>query len=101
MQGVSGSAVGSARGSASFGNSNLATDEEDGVVKLLRQYCGTCENQCPPNGMIDVVNGVSCNNGMRHWGMVEVGDADAHTYLPQPTECESLAGAELGTERKW
>eukprot|EP00973_Karenia_brevis_P039446 5446273-Karenia_brevis.AAC.1 len=36
MQGVSGSAMGSARGSASFGDSNLATDEEDGVAKLLR-----------------------------------------------------------------
>eukprot|EP00973_Karenia_brevis_P082809 11479394-Karenia_brevis.AAC.1 len=62
MQGVSGSAVGSVRGSASFGDSKLATDEENGVVKLLREFCGTCENHCPQNGMIEVVDDVSCNN---------------------------------------
>eukprot|EP00973_Karenia_brevis_P018556 2544953-Karenia_brevis.AAC.1 len=38
---------------------------------------------------------------MRQCGEVEVGDADAHTYLSERTECESLAGAEHGKERKW
>eukprot|EP00973_Karenia_brevis_P032252 4446605-Karenia_brevis.AAC.1 len=71
MQGVSGSAVGSVRGSASFGHSNLATDEENGVVELLREFCGMCKNQCPQNGTTEVVDDVSRNNGMRQCGMVE------------------------------
>eukprot|EP00973_Karenia_brevis_P038426 5298824-Karenia_brevis.AAC.1 len=71
MQGVSGSAVGSVRGSASSGDSNLATIKKNGVVELLQEFCGICKNQCPQYGMIEVVNGVSCNKSMRQSGMVE------------------------------
>eukprot|EP00973_Karenia_brevis_P017452 2394434-Karenia_brevis.AAC.1 len=60
-----------------------------------------CQNHRPPNGVIEVKNGISCISGMRKCGMVEVGDADAHTYRCEPTECELSAGAEPGVKRKW
>eukprot|EP00973_Karenia_brevis_P001352 183649-Karenia_brevis.AAC.1 len=68
--------------------------------KLLREFCGMCETQSPQNGAIVVANGVPCKKDMHQYGEVEVGDADADTYLPEPTECESLAGAEHEAMKK-
>eukprot|EP00973_Karenia_brevis_P081021 11237925-Karenia_brevis.AAC.1 len=60
-----------------------------------------CQVQCPRNDEVEVENGVSCESDMRQRGVVEVPDADAHTYQLESTECELLAGAEPGTKRKW
>eukprot|EP00973_Karenia_brevis_P016149 2210084-Karenia_brevis.AAC.1 len=51
--------------------------------------------------VIEVVEDVLCAKDMCQCGEVEVGDADAHIYLPEPTGCESLAGAEYEMKRKW
>eukprot|EP00973_Karenia_brevis_P001753 238561-Karenia_brevis.AAC.1 len=71
MQGVSGSAVGTVRGSASLSDSDLTTNKENGVVKLLQRYCGMCQVQCPRNDEVEVKNGVSCKSGMRQRGVAE------------------------------
>eukprot|EP00973_Karenia_brevis_P083536 11587945-Karenia_brevis.AAC.1 len=70
MQGVSGSADDFVRGSVGFGDSNPIIDEKKKMAK----------------DAIEVANGVPHEKDMCQCGEVEDGDADAHTYLPEPTE---------------
>eukprot|EP00973_Karenia_brevis_P087415 12119624-Karenia_brevis.AAC.1 len=71
MQGVSGSAVGSVRGSVSFGDPNPTIERKREVVNMLQEFCGICKTQCPQNSTTEVVDGVSHNEDMRQCSEVE------------------------------